>query len=122
MSKKQTVIHWFRKGLRVHDNPALVRAINEAIDRKAAVRPIFMLDPGIIKWFVYYLSNFRVVFTEDFTFRSFLGFGLVPIAGDSCKKHFLTWIKIYEKLRLDCMWFVETLKKLFLSFSKSGTW
>lgn len=50
MSGKQTVVHWFRKGLRVHDNPALLRAINEAVNKKAAVRPIFILDPGIIKW------------------------------------------------------------------------
>lgn len=53
MSGKPTVIHWFRKGLRVHDNPALVRAIEEAVQRKAAIRPMFMLDPGIIKWYLY---------------------------------------------------------------------
>lgn len=50
MSKKETVIHWFRKGLRVHDNPALARAVNEAINTMSALRPIFMLDPGIIEW------------------------------------------------------------------------
>jgi hypothetical protein len=35
---------WFRKGLRLHDNPALVRACEGA----AAVQPIFVLDP----WFL----------------------------------------------------------------------
>ena len=50
MSGKNTIIHWFRKGLRVHDNPALVHAVNEAIKQKAALRPIFMLDPAILKW------------------------------------------------------------------------
>lgn len=34
MCGKSTVIHWFRKGLRVHDNPALFRAVEEAIKRK----------------------------------------------------------------------------------------
>ena len=37
-------IHWFRKGLRVHDNPALVDACADA----TAVQPIFVLDP----WFL----------------------------------------------------------------------
>lgn len=50
MSGKKSVVHWFRKGLRVHDNPALVRAINEAINKKSVIRPIFMLDPSIVKW------------------------------------------------------------------------
>lgn len=50
MSKQQTVIHWFRKGLRVHDNPALLRAVDEAIKQNASLRPIFVLDPGIVKW------------------------------------------------------------------------
>jgi deoxyribodipyrimidine photolyase len=34
MCGKKTVIHWFRKGLRVHDNPALKQAVEEAISRK----------------------------------------------------------------------------------------
>ena len=36
-------IHWFRKGLRLHDNPALLAACENASD----VKPIFILDP----WF-----------------------------------------------------------------------
>ena len=35
---------WFRKGLRVHDNPALQRACEGA----SAVMPVFVLDP----WFM----------------------------------------------------------------------
>lgn len=50
MSSKPTVIHWFRKGLRVHDNPALLRAVDEAIKATSVLRPVFILDPGIIKW------------------------------------------------------------------------
>ncbi|KAG5184143.1 DNA photolyase [Tribonema minus] len=36
-----TAIHWFRKGLRLHDNPALLQAAKEA----QQVYPVFMLDP-----------------------------------------------------------------------------
>ncbi len=50
--KKSTipvVIHWFRKGLRIHDNPALVRAVKYAQENKAVVRPIFILDSDLPK-------------------------------------------------------------------------
>jgi cryptochrome len=33
-------VHWFRKGLRLHDNPALVQACSSA-----RVYPVFVLDP-----------------------------------------------------------------------------
>ncbi|KXJ68201.1 hypothetical protein RP20_CCG005110 [Aedes albopictus] len=51
-SQQSTVIHWFRKGLRVHDNPALVAAIRRCYDspQQHALRPIFILDPGIVQW------------------------------------------------------------------------
>ncbi|XP_055595050.1 cryptochrome-2 [Uranotaenia lowii] len=52
-SSKQTVIHWFRKGLRVHDNPALVAAIDYAATggcKPMALRPIFVLDPALHEW------------------------------------------------------------------------
>lgn len=44
-SKKSdaAAIHWFRKGLRLHDNPSLTYAINNA----KKVYPIFILDPNI---------------------------------------------------------------------------
>lgn len=46
MEKKKTVIHWFRKGLRIHDNPALIAAIDEVKKNKGHVlRPIYILDP-----------------------------------------------------------------------------
>lgn len=38
-------IHWFRKGLRVHDNPAL----RHALSREAEVLPLFILDPWFAK-------------------------------------------------------------------------
>jgi len=38
-------IHWFRKGLRLHDNPALLAAIKEADQ----FWPIFILDPWFAK-------------------------------------------------------------------------
>ena len=34
---------WFRKGLRLHDNPALLEALKDA----EAVFPVFVIDP----WF-----------------------------------------------------------------------
>ncbi|XP_019364513.1 PREDICTED: cryptochrome-2-like isoform X1 [Gavialis gangeticus] len=40
---KHSCIHWFRKGLRLHDNPALLAAMNDCSD----LYPIFILDP----WF-----------------------------------------------------------------------
>lgn len=36
-------VHWFRKGLRLHDNPALQEALNGA----DTVRCVYILDP----WF-----------------------------------------------------------------------
>jgi hypothetical protein len=42
--KPKHSIHWFRKGLRVHDNPALLEAVKEA----TTFRCIYILDP----WFV----------------------------------------------------------------------
>ncbi|XP_058840095.1 cryptochrome-1-like [Topomyia yanbarensis] len=52
MASKQTVIHWFRKGLRVHDNPALATAVQRISDAPAdlVLRPVFILDPAIRKW------------------------------------------------------------------------
>lgn len=52
MSNKTTVVHWFRKGLRIHDNPALTAAVNEVLadSKQNVLRPIFILDPGIRKW------------------------------------------------------------------------
>jgi cryptochrome len=38
-------IHWFRKGLRLHDNPSLVEAAKNA----AKVYPVFCLDPYFAK-------------------------------------------------------------------------
>lgn len=47
--KQKTVIHWFRKGLRLHDNPNLQAAIDH-LDGEHCLRPIFLLDPEIIQW------------------------------------------------------------------------
>ncbi|KAM6970397.1 cryptochrome circadian regulator 5 [Aplochiton taeniatus] len=49
-----TCIHWFRKGLRLHDNPALVAAFRDCTE----IYPVFVLDPccpynaiaGINRW------------------------------------------------------------------------
>lgn len=40
-----SAIHWFRKGLRLHDNPALVHAIKNAEE----LYPVFILDPWFAK-------------------------------------------------------------------------
>lgn len=50
MSKHKTVVHWFRKGLRIHDNPALLQAISIAEKENYKLRPVFFLDPSIRKW------------------------------------------------------------------------
>lgn len=52
MSEKKTVVHWFRKGLRIHDNPALTAAVNEVLEnpKRNVLRPIFILDPGVRQW------------------------------------------------------------------------
>lgn len=42
MGKKNS-IHWFRKGLRLHDNPALL----EALKGSSSYRCVYILDP----WF-----------------------------------------------------------------------
>ncbi|KAH8263612.1 hypothetical protein KR044_011404 [Drosophila immigrans] len=51
-SQRRTLVHWFRKGLRVHDNPALSQVFDVARSAPHAysVRPIFLLDPGILDW------------------------------------------------------------------------
>ena len=36
-------IHWFRKGLRLHDNPALMSALRGCKE----IYPLFILDPCI---------------------------------------------------------------------------
>lgn len=53
-NKKKHVVHWFRKGLRLHDNPSL----REALKGAATYRCVYILDPwfagssqvGINKW------------------------------------------------------------------------
>lgn len=42
-------VHWFRKGLRLHDNPALIDAARMAAAANAPLYPIFVLDP----WFLH---------------------------------------------------------------------
>ncbi|XP_062121116.1 cryptochrome-2 [Drosophila sulfurigaster albostrigata] len=51
-TQRRTLVHWFRKGLRVHDNPALLQVFDvaRAAPHKYSVRPIFLLDPGILDW------------------------------------------------------------------------
>ncbi|MEQ2161164.1 hypothetical protein GOODEAATRI_007029 [Goodea atripinnis] len=44
----QVCIHWFRKGLRLHDNPALIAALKDCKE----LYPVFILDP--------YLHNAQV--------------------------------------------------------------
>lgn len=38
---EMAAIHWFRKGLRVHDNPALMAACRGSTN----LYPVFILDP-----------------------------------------------------------------------------
>jgi cryptochrome len=41
--KEKHSVHWFRKGLRLHDNPALIYALKNA----TTFRCVFVIDP----WF-----------------------------------------------------------------------
>ena len=41
----QRSLLWFRKGLRIHDNPALLAAIQGA----SHLYPVFVLDPWFLK-------------------------------------------------------------------------
>ncbi|XP_039952841.1 cryptochrome-2 [Bactrocera tryoni] len=52
MESKTTLVHWFRKGLRVHDNPALTLVFSKAVSQptKYCVRPIFILDTALLEW------------------------------------------------------------------------
>ena len=67
-SKKKHTVHWFRKGLRLSDNPALLRGIR----RCETFRCIFILDPwfagssnvGTNKWRSVSLSLSRVVWGD----------------------------------------------------------
>lgn len=52
--REKHAVHWFRKGLRLHDNPALRAALEDA----STFRCVFVLDPyfagssnvGVNKW------------------------------------------------------------------------
>jgi len=44
-AKSKASIHWFRKGLRLHDNPALI----EACKNSDKVYPVFIIDPWFAK-------------------------------------------------------------------------
>ena len=50
-----SAIHWFRKGLRLHDNPALIEACEFA---NGNVYPVFVLDPTIMKPDKYGVNRF----------------------------------------------------------------
>lgn len=45
MQKCNNSIHWFRKCLRLHDNPAVV----EAVKKGHNFWPVFVLDPWFVK-------------------------------------------------------------------------
>lgn len=45
VKKHKVAMHWFRKGLRLHDNPSLL----EACTSSSTVYPIFIIDPWFAK-------------------------------------------------------------------------
>lgn len=68
-------VHWFRKGLRLHDNPALQEALNGA----DTVRCVYILDPwfagsanvGLNRWrFVPFVLVFFVFVLKRHTLGS----------------------------------------------------
>ncbi|KAL9927410.1 (6-4)-photolyase [Glossina fuscipes fuscipes] len=52
MSGKPSLVHWFRKGLRVHDNPALTDVFEQAraYPSSYSIRPIYILDSTVTEW------------------------------------------------------------------------
>ena len=50
MPVKPSCIHWFRKGLRLSDNPALLASIQPHKEAgHLELRPVFVLDPWFVK-------------------------------------------------------------------------
>ncbi|XP_068734691.1 cryptochrome-1-like [Montipora capricornis] len=45
-SRVHNTIHWFRKGLRLHDNQSL----KDACDTSVSLRPVFFIDPDYVKY------------------------------------------------------------------------
>ena len=46
----KSAVHWFRKGLRLHDNPALQASLRPGTDgNHLTLRPLFILDPWFVK-------------------------------------------------------------------------
>lgn len=50
-----TCIHWFRKGLRLHDNPALMAALKDC----KKLFPVFVLDPQLHNKSQYGVNRWR---------------------------------------------------------------
>lgn len=51
MENRKTAIHWFRKGLRIHDNPGLIAAIETVQKNKNYVlRPIYIVNPELTQF------------------------------------------------------------------------
>lgn len=96
-SKIPVVIHWFRKGLRLHDNPALVRAVEYAKQNKAVMRPVFILDSELPKGYRIGANRYRfLVDSLDDLDQSFkkLGGRLFVLRGkvdDMFEMCFKTW-------------------------------
>lgn len=42
-------VHWFRKGLRLHDNPGLLEALKPVGGETLTLKPVFLLDPWFVK-------------------------------------------------------------------------
>lgn len=53
MTKGTCCIHWFRKGLRLSDNPALLAAVSKHNGLHLELRPVYIMDP-------WYGENFKV--------------------------------------------------------------
>ena len=41
------VIHWFRHGLRLHDNPSLLNAVKKCTGENASLINVYVLDPKV---------------------------------------------------------------------------
>ncbi|XP_041481476.1 cryptochrome-2-like isoform X1 [Lytechinus variegatus] len=76
-----STIHWFRKGLRIHDNPALLTAIQGT----KVFRPVFILDPNFLESGKVGINRWRFLLEAlrdlDYSFRA-LGSRLFVVRGN----------------------------------------
>ncbi|KAI5634790.1 DNA photolyase domain-containing protein [Phthorimaea operculella] len=68
ISTYKHIVHWFRKGLRLHDNPALREGLKDAV----TFRCIFIIDPWFASSFNVGINKWRFVIVTDISSCKYL--------------------------------------------------